>query len=474
MKSRRRILVLLLAVALPLSAALTSSTGWLLRRALARAPGVQEQLLLEAWRDSRGAAALSFAITLAALAGFGYLVARRLSRPLEQMAAWAESAPSADAPIALEAWPSEEASRLAGALRHERERLQAALAQATTERQQLRDVLAGMREGLLVVGADRRVLMTNPALAGTLRLPAAPAAGRPLTAVVREPSLLEAFERSCRNGETVSEIVTLGGVAGRTYDVRVQPFRQPGGEGWGAIGVFFDVTQLQSLEKVRREFIVNVSHELRTPLTAIRAFVETLQEGAVEDPEHNREFLGIIRKHCDRMQSLINDLTDLSLIETGAARLETEDVDLAEAVREAALTLRPKSEALGVRLESSVPPDLRVRADRQRLEQILLNLMDNALKFNRPGGNVRVEAAAAPRAVRLVVSDTGIGIPSDQLEKVFHRFHRVDPSRSREQGGTGLGLAIVKHLVRLHGGSISVESELGRGSRFSLEFPAAA
>jgi two-component system phosphate regulon sensor histidine kinase PhoR len=460
----------MLAVSVPLSAALALGAEWLLLRG-------QDAALADRLRaDLRGAVLLLFGAGIITFAGFGYMAARRLARPLEQVASLADR--DVASPDSVRALPesgadTEEARRLAASIRRMHASLVASLAEATADREQLQSILAGMREGILVLSHERRVLLSNRALVDILLLPLPPEAGQPLELLLREPSLLNAFERCCAHGETVSENVTLGGVAGRSYEVRVEPFRPAGSAGFGAIGVFFDVTRLHALEKVRRDFIVNVSHELRTPLTAIRAFVETLQEGALEDPEHSREFLAIIRRHCDRMQALINDLTDLSMIETGSVALDLQEVDVAAAALETFATLKPRADAAQVRLESSVPRGLAARADPQRLEQILLNLVENAIKFNRPGGAVRLQGARLPRAVRIEVSDTGIGIPSDHLEKVFHRFHRVDTSRSREQGGTGLGLAIVKHLVRLHGGSIRAESDLGRGSRFTLEFPAA-
>jgi two-component system phosphate regulon sensor histidine kinase PhoR len=436
---------------------------------------VPEADILARGRAQRPRIIALFAAGLLLFSAIGYAAARRLARPFEQVAALAEGegkeVGASDVPADLTA--TQEARRLAASIRHMRASLLSSLAEVSSERAQLESILTGMREGILVLSPDRRVLLSNGALADILRLPGPPAAGQPLAAVVREPRLLEAFERCCSECSTVTEAVTLGGIAGRTYEVRVEPYRPSPAQGCGAIGVFFDVTQLQALERVRREFVVNVSHELRTPLTAIRAFAETLQEGAIDDPQHNREFLAIIRKHCDRMQALINDLTDLSLIETGAVELQVESVDLAAAVRDSVLTLDPRAQSLQVSLESVVPERLRVRADPARLAQILLNLIENAVKFNRPGGRVRIEARPLDGPVEIVVSDTGVGIPSEHLERIFHRFHRVDASRSREQGGTGLGLAIVKHLVRLHGGTIRAESELGRGSRFIIELPAA-
>jgi two-component system phosphate regulon sensor histidine kinase PhoR len=206
-------------------------------------------------------------------------------------------------------------------------------------------------------------------------------------------------------------------------------------------------------------------------LTAIKAFVETMTEEGLEDRESSLGFLEIVRKHTDRMGELIDDLTDLSQIETGAVALDLEEVDVHVVAKEIAAQLAHRHAASGVEVKVDVPSPFFLRSDRRRLEQILINLVDNGIKFNRRGGSVHVTGAVTGGRPTLVVADTGIGIPADSVEKVFHRFYRVDKARSRDVGGTGLGLAIVKHLMRLHGGQVTLESELGRGSRFVLEFP---
>jgi len=233
----------------------------------------------------------------------------------------------------------------------------------------------------------------------------------------------------------------------------------------------FDITRLEHLEDVRRNFVANVSHELRTPLTSIKAFVETLRDGGLTDRENSVKFLGIIQKHADRMGALIDDLTDLSLIETGAIALELAEIDAHPVVTDVVEQLEPRAESSEIEIEVEMPSPFHVRADRRRLEQVFLNLIDNAIKFNRTGGSVRVVAEIRDGRPEITVEDAGIGIPADHQERIFHRFHRVDTARSREAGGTGLGLAIVKHLIRLHGGQVRLESEMGRGSRFILEFP---
>jgi two-component system phosphate regulon sensor histidine kinase PhoR len=236
----------------------------------------------------------------------------------------------------------------------------------------------------------------------------------------------------------------------------------------GAVGLFFDLSRIEALETVRQEFVANVSHELRTPLTAIKAAALTLLEVPAEG-EAGRRFLETIHRNTERMTSLVDDLTDLSLIETGAIRLDIRPVDAAALAQDVVALLAPRYGALNLDVAVDLPRPFTIDADRRRLEQILVNLVDNAMKFNRRGGTVRITGRREDGRTILVVEDSGAGIPSDHLEKVFHRFHRVDPANSRELGGTGLGLAIVKHLVQLHGGAIRVESELGRGSRFTVE-----
>jgi two-component system phosphate regulon sensor histidine kinase PhoR len=227
-----------------------------------------------------------------------------------------------------------------------------------------------------------------------------------------------------------------------------------------AIGVFFDITQLERLERVRQEFLSNVSHELRTPLTAIITFVETLQDGALEAPEDARRFVSIIGRNAGRMRTLIEDIMELSAIESGGTKVEARPVLLFHLVQETLRALAAKAEACGVSLVNDVPPDATVYADPRRLEQMLINLVDNAVKFSRRGGAVAVRHARGERDL-VSVSDEGEGIPAEHLPRIFERFYRVDRARSRELGGTGLGLAIVKHLhaagrsgrLRDHGGA---------------------
>ncbi|MFM8394143.1 MAG: sensor histidine kinase, partial [Acidobacteriota bacterium] len=240
-----------------------------------------------------------------------------------------------------------------------------------------------------------------------------------------------------------------------------------------------DITKVERLERVRQEFLANVSHELRTPLASIIAFVETLLDGGLEDPENSLRFLNTIHRNASRMRALVNDISELSSIESGATRLTMIKIPLAAMISELFTGLAPRASKYGVWLENRVEPDFYLVADRRRLEQILVNLVDNAIKFNHPGGKVTV-SAETERTVNgesfhlIRVRDTGPGIAAEHLARVFERFYRVDKARSREVGGTGLGLAIVKHLAKIHGGEADVRSDVGAGSEFIIRLPARA
>ncbi|HXE95938.1 MAG TPA: ATP-binding protein, partial [Dongiaceae bacterium] len=238
----------------------------------------------------------------------------------------------------------------------------------------------------------------------------------------------------------------------------------------GVVAVFHDISDLKKLEKVRRDFVANVSHELRTPVTVIRGYAETLLAGALTtDPERAGSFVEKIHNHAERLASLIGDLLTLSELESGEMAVQPAPLRIAEAAGHACALLEEKADAKRITIDLAplreAPP---VLADRGKLEQVLINLLDNAIKYTPENGSISISATAADDMVRIAVSDTGVGIPPKELPRIFERFYRVDPARSREQGGTGLGLSIVKHIVQLHEGTVAVESTPGKGSTFSF------
>jgi two-component system phosphate regulon sensor histidine kinase PhoR len=351
-------------------------------------------------------------------------------------------------------------------------------------------IMESVREGLVVVDGESRVTALNAAARelfgvreqfgarGRWGAPGARGEGRRLSDLTRDPTVVAAFREATERGvqREIKVEVETAGRGRRTFDLRVAPLRrQPAGgaRARGAVGVFFDITRLERLERVRQEFLSNVSHELRTPLTAIRTFVETLEGGALDDPAHNRRFLSIIERNAARMHSLIDDILELSGIEAGTVAVEPGPVALRELVQDVLTAVGGRAQERGVTLSNEVAPDAVVTADARRLEQMLTNLVDNAVKFNREGGRVFVGHERGAGRDRVTVSDTGEGIAPEHLPRIFERFYRVDRARSRAMGGTGLGLAIVKHLARAHGGEATVRSAPGKGSVFAVELPRA-
>ncbi|HWN99431.1 MAG TPA: ATP-binding protein [Blastocatellia bacterium] len=367
-------------------------------------------------------------------------------------------------------------------------------------------VLATMREGVVIVNSDTRIVLYNSAAAAIFKLPANTAgeasgaarsfagigkgdsegathsepsrgtygllppelAHQRLVDATRDPAINAAFRRALEEKTSVEIRVEMADFEGRSFQLNVAPLGPR-----LAVGVFFDITQLERLERVRREFFANLSHELRTPLTAILAYSETLLGGAMDDRENNTRFVEKLHKHAARMSELISDISDLSAIESGQVKLTPGPVRLKNIVSEVIALLEARRSGCNVAFDASISEELVVQADRTRLEQILYNLVDNAVKLNKPGGLVTVTAEGIADKVAIHIEDTGAGIAASDLPRVFERLYRADKSRSQTTEGTGLGLAIVKHLVHAHGGEVSAESELGRGSRFTFTLPVA-
>jgi two-component system phosphate regulon sensor histidine kinase PhoR len=372
----------------------------------------------------------------------------------------------------------------------------------------LAGVLATMREAVVIVDSQMRVALYNDAAAPMFKLPATDA-GRPrprtrtaidealdeeepaararrpfvqassgvgdstrayrLTDVTRDPAINTAFRSVLEKRTPVELRVEVADRDHRSFQLNVAPL---GGD--LAVGVFFDITQLERLERVRREFFANLSHELRTPLTAMLACSETLMAGAIDDPGNRTRFVETLHKHATRMSELISNISDLSAIESGQVELTLKPLRLRRVVADVVALAESRQADPNISFSISIPDSVLVQADRTRLEQILYNLIDNAVKFNRPGGSISVSAEEADGCVAISIEDTGAGIAALDLPRVFERLYRGDKSRSRKTEGAGLGLAIVKHLVHAHGGELSVVSELGQGSRFTFTLPVAA
>jgi two-component system, OmpR family, phosphate regulon sensor histidine kinase PhoR len=331
-------------------------------------------------------------------------------------------------------------------------------------------ILKSIAEGVVAVDKDLRVIFCNDSLARLLGVQP-PLSSRPsLVDVARDPGLTEVLNQTLSSHTPLKRTLQLAAADGRVFEVSATPLATASNE--GAIAILHDITELERLERVRKDFVANVSHELRTPLTAIRGYAETLLDDAVEDPKAQRQFLSVILAHAIRLNNIASDLLILSDLDSGKRQPEPERISVRAAIETAVHTVEPEAQLRNVRLLPGKLESPCVWGTRLRLEQALINLVDNAVKFSRSGGSVRIESGRiGVGQVYISIRDDGIGIPSEDLSRIFERFYRVDKARSREVGGTGLGLSIVKHVVERMNGTVKVESQLGEGSTFTIVLP---
>jgi len=428
---------------------------------------------------------LAASMALAALAAGASIlllsmwVDRRLFQPLSRLALGAAELARGDYGHRLAIPDEDELARLALALNRLAATVEGQLAAMGHERDHLKAILAGMSEGVLVVGPDGRALLANPAFRRLFEL-AGEVAGKAMLEIVREPELARVVESTLATGEAQQAEIELRTAERRCLELLSGPLpgERADGEGReGAVVVARDTTEGRRLTEMRRDFVANVSHELKTPLAAIRGYAETLRDGALGEPATAARFTERILLQCKRLQALLADLLTLSRLESLERAPQREPVDLPALVQRAVELMGKAAEEkrVEVRVEvQEVPPVPRLAGDAEVLERLVVNLLDNAIKYNRPEGRVTVRVQARDGQVMLEVADTGIGIPQDALARIFERFYRVDKGRSREEGGTGLGLAIVKHVAQAHGGQVDVESRLGQGSTFRVRLPLAS
>ena len=366
----------------------------------------------------------------------------------------------------------DELDNLARALNATAARLAETIRVLSDERNREATILGSMIEGVAVISARERVLYSNRAFSQILDLEGQAVEGRPLIEVVRHSVLLAVIKQALQVEKQESSEIVVGTIRPRSFAVTATPVRAGGAS--GAVLVLHEISEQRRLERVRQDFVANVSHEFRTPLTAIQGFAETLLAGALEDPTNRRRFVEIIRDHATRLARLTEDLLELSRIEAGQLKLEFRPVSVNQLVtaclETSSVKAGPKQLELKTELPEGLPP---VRGDANRLQQVLQNLLDNAVQYTPPGGKIAVGAAHSGDQVVITVADTGIGIPQAEQSRIFERFYRVDAARSREVGGTGLGLSIARHIVEVHGGRLWVDSTVGEGSQFHFSIPTA-
>ncbi|MFK7896633.1 MAG: ATP-binding protein [Myxococcota bacterium] len=414
-----------------------------------------------------------------------YLVARAALRPIHELRRVAAALARGELDERPPLSEGDELGEIANAIREIASQLREGLEEATREKEQLRAVLESMVEGVLVIDADANVILANSQLRNFYSVPPE-ITGRALLEAIRDPDLHALLEQVEASDGIVSSTLKRGDPE-RT--LRVQAARFPRGDAPrnGSVAVFHDISELERLEEVRRDFVANASHELRTPLTAIQGFAETLLDSDL-GPADQRSYLEIIDRHARRLGHIVRDLLAISTVETGKWNLDPVRLDVAVIARDLVQDFAPRAVEAELLLDFEVESDVdgadrpnsrpqaesdqtQAFADPRILEQILVNLLENAIKYTEAGGRIQLRVQGQADRVRIAVSDTGIGIPEEDVARIFERFYRVDRARSRSAGGTGLGLSIVRHMVQRSGGEISVESELGVGSTFAFGLP---
>ncbi len=417
--------------------------------------------------------ALAAAVLIGVAALISYLASRRLVKPLEKLRRGAGHVAGGNLQYRLPVPETPELEELADTLNRMTDKLRHSMRDETQQRGKLRSILDSMEEGVMAVGRDGRILDLNSAAARLLNVPDDDARGKTIYEVARNARLQRFIDRVLGAPERDQIEVDMERGEHVRLRARVSPLRDADGDYLGGLFILQDMTRIRQLERVRKDFVANVTHELKTPITSIQGFVETLLEGAYEDPESAERFLRIIDRQVGRLNSIIEDLLVLSSMEERRDRseLDVETVAVEEVIQSAVELCAGRAEEMNVRIGRDVEPDVTAEINAALVEQAVVNLVDNAVKYSERGGVVDVSARSDDGGVCIKVRDRGCGIPEEEQNRIFERFYRVDKARSREMGGTGLGLSIVKHVVDMHGGQLRVDSAPGQGSTFTMCFP---
>jgi two-component system phosphate regulon sensor histidine kinase PhoR len=405
--------------------------------------------------------------------GVTFAISRQYGRKMDELKQGAARLAEGELAHRLAIPDSEELAGLAESLNRMAAQLESRLQTVVSQRNQLEAVLSSMLEGVIAVDREERIISVNQAAARWFDIGPEKVRGRSIPEAIRNLAIQKFVTRSLKSRTPVEDDIAVYRNGERTLNIKSAPLSDMGPEPIGMLIVFSDVTQLRRLEDMRRDFVANVSHEIRTPLTAIKGFVETLHQNTVATPEEAERFLGIISKHVDRLNTIIEDLLMLSRIENEgeSGDIKREKTRLRDLFQNAMQICRPRADEKRIQIELAADEGLAAMVDPVLLEQAMVNLLDNAIKYSDPEKKVRIQARTVGNEVQIHVQDHGIGIEKKHLPRLFERFYRVDKARSRAMGGTGLGLAIVKHIAQAHGGQVTVESSLGEGSLFTIHLP---
>ncbi|HAJ33242.1 MAG TPA: PAS domain-containing sensor histidine kinase [Candidatus Atribacteria bacterium] len=414
---------------------------------------------------------LATAITLAIASIISLIISLTITRPLQEMTKVSQKISKGDFSKKLKINSQDEVGQLANSLNLMSEELENKIRIISEDKDKMKVILSSIIEGIIAIDKEGRIILFNHALGNMIDYSFDRVLGKFHWEIIRNNQLNELLKETLQKGQTLTREIILFSPQEKIFHASANPLTEKN-KIWGAVVVLNDITEIKKLEKMRSEFVANVSHELRTPLTSIQGFVETLKEGVMDDPKKARYFLTIIERQSNRLNTLIEDLLQLSRIESQEILMNFQSVNLKELVDQITLEFKGKIEDKKQHLKVDISPRLPLlKVDSEQIATVLRNLLDNAIKYTPNRGEISISALKKAENIYIEVADNGIGISAEHLPRLFERFYRVDKDRSRKLGETGLGLAIVKHIVQAHGGTVGVDSGLGKGSKFFFTLP---